>query len=143
MKTLLFSFLMVFYVRIANYELDHDIYRAALLEALKFEKPEKGVFYVEKNSYMVSNWPLNLESNKIFYLNADDVIKLINKESVIIYRVVPAIIENSSLKINVIKLRIVKSGKKSFNYVNEGGISMFYIYNCNESEFKILKTEKY
>jgi hypothetical protein len=76
---------------------------------------------------------------KIQYLDKNEM-KTIpgkNKSSIVVTKIIPLRIINEKLVINVIPFRVTYK-RNNFNYGNGGGVSFYFIYNC---EIKTIQFE--
>jgi hypothetical protein len=87
--------------------------------------------YVE-NAFPVDDFfPKVINGIKIQYLDQNELKTILrkNKSSIPVIKIIPLKIINDKLFINVIQFQVTFK-KDNFNYANGGGLSVYFIYNC-------------
>lgn len=119
-----------------------DIYQICLtryLESYKIEAKSKGSVFVERNDLTTESMSAKISNISILYLNQQDIkVETKNEKRIHLIRVNPMRIEDELIKISIINFYVSRR-KNHFRYINSGGETYKFKFNCENSQFEIVK----
>lgn len=98
---------------------------------------------VEENNLTTSSLPSKIGS---FHINVIDVFELQKQLKklgpLILIRIVPMRVKNGVFFINIIPFKVIKT-KRGINYINSGGATIRFNYDCKSKNFILSGNESY
>lgn len=93
---------------------------------------------LEENNITTESIPKRMGSHNIEVLDVFGVQnKLKENKSIILIRIVPLRIKNGKFFVNIIPFNVV-STSSGINYINSGGSTVEFLYDCSSKKFNIL-----
>jgi hypothetical protein len=118
-----------------------NIYWVALkMHVTYFETLQKQdsnmVIYIERDNNLFYKFPMSIGGHNIRLLGRDEIKQLAKKKSLELISIRPIQLIDSSLDLNIINYNVTYK-KRSFNYANEGGSIVTFIFDCTKQCFVI------
>jgi len=118
-------------------------YQAFKLYCSELDSAKNFKLNVEENNLTTSSLPTQIGS---FHINIIDIFRLQKQlkklGSLILIRIVPMRIKSGVFFINIIPFRVVKT-EEGINYINSGGATIRFNYDCQGKHFILISNKDY